>query len=92
MINKNIEKICEEIKNPIDSFNIREMIIDVSVPFEWADNIHPINQLGYFYFGVGDGFKFNEEKVNNADELFLWKLYGLIQNYWLIHYVEWEGQ
>ena len=68
------------------------MIVDTAVPFEWADNIHPINQLGYFYFGIADGFKFNKEKVENADELFLWKLYGLIQNYWLIHYREWKDK
>lgn len=92
MQSKNIEKVCEEIKKPIDCFNIKEMIINTTVPFEWADNIHPINQLGYFYFGIADGFKFNEEKVNKADELFLWKLYGLIQNYWLIHYIEWEKE
>lgn len=85
----NIELICEAIKAPIDSFDIRKLILDTAVPFEWDVKDHPIKQLGHFYFGIGDGFEFDPEKVNKCDELTLWKLYGLIQTYWLIHYEEW---
>ena len=88
---KGIREVSQEICEPIESFDIRKMILDIAVPFEWAraDHSHPIEQLGYFYFGIGDGFNFYEEKVNEADELLLWKLYALAQNYWLIHYEEW---
>lgn len=88
---KGVKEVCEEIREPIENFDIRKMILDIAVPFEWAttDRSHPVEQLGYFYFGIGDSFCFNEEKVNEADELLLWKLYALTQNYWLIHYEEW---
>ena len=83
-----IEKIYEEIQKPISDFNIRELILNTSPPFEWSTNngSHPIEQLGYFCFGVGDGFRFDTQKVAEADELVLWKLYALIQTYWLAHY------
>ncbi|MPM08416.1 hypothetical protein SDC9_54728 [bioreactor metagenome] len=66
------------------------MIQKSDPPFEWADRKHPINTIGSFYFGICDGFTFDEEKVRDADENFLWKLYALIQTYWLVHYEEWD--
>ena len=91
---KGIDEVCQEIREPIESFDIRKMILDIAVPFEWAtaDRTHPIEKLGYFYFGICDGFHFYEEKVNESDELLLWKLYALTQNYWLIHYKEWHNR
>lgn len=88
----NIKEVCEEIKNPLESFDIKKLIMSTAVPFEWCkgDKSHPIQQLGYYYFGIGDGFKFNEQKVNEADELLLWKLYALTQKYWKVHYEEWH--
>lgn len=78
------ENICKEIENDINSFNIRELILTSAPPFEWADGKHPINTLGNYYFGIGDGFNFDKEKVNKADEDLLWKLYGLISLYWKV--------
>lgn len=88
----NISQIHEEIQKPISDFNIRELIMDSSPPFEWLTNngSHPIEQLGYFYFGIADGFRFNTQKVAEADELILWQLYALIQTYWVVHYREWN--
>ena len=87
-----IKNVEEEIKNPIESFDVRQLIMKSAPPFEWCKNdySHPIQQLGYFYFGIGDGFDYNEQKVKEADELTLWKLYALIQRYWLVHYEEWN--
>ena len=88
-----LDKTREEIKNDIDSFDIRKLIKRCSPPFEWSGiKDHPINMIGYYYFGIGDGFKFLDEAIQNADELLLWKLYGLIQNYWLVHYETWYGE
>lgn len=87
-----LREMHEEIKKPISNFDIRKMIIKSCPPFEWAtsNRSHPIEQFGYFYFGIGDGFHFDESKIQEADELLLWKLYGLIQTYWLMHYREWN--
>lgn len=87
----NISQMHEEIQKPISDFNIRELILDTAPPFEWStsDGSHPIEQLGYFYFGICDGFRFDTQKVAEADELVLWKLYALIQTYWFVHYKEW---
>lgn len=88
-----ITEICEEIKKPISEFNIRNLIITTSPPFEWAGiKDHPIHKIGYYYFGISDRFNFQEEKISQVDENLLWKLYALIQNYWLIHYEEWNGK
>ncbi len=86
-----IREICTEIKRPVEEFDIVELILNSAPPFEWckSDYSHPIQQLGYYYFGIGDGFKFYEDRVRSADELMLWRLYGLIQTYWLVHYQEW---
>lgn len=88
----NTKNIKEEIKKPIESFDIRKMIMKSAPPFEWdeQDYSHPIQQLGSFYFGIGDGFDYDEQKVKEADELTLWKLYALMQRYWLVHYEEWN--
>jgi len=88
----NTKNIKEEIKKPIESFDIRKMIMKSAPPFEWDEQnySHPIQQLGYFYFGIGDGFRYDEQKVKEADELTLWKLYALMQRYWLVHYEEWN--
>ena len=89
-----IKNVEEEIKNPIESFDVRQLIMKSAPPFEWCDQdySHPIQQLGGYYFGIGDGFDYDEQKVKEADELTLWKLYALIQNYWLVHYEEWYGK
>lgn len=90
--NLSIDEMHKAIQKPVDDFDIRQLILNSSPPFEWStsDGSHPIEQLGYFYFGIGDGFRFNESEVAAADELLLWKLYALIQTYWLSHYQEWE--
>ena len=90
----NTKNIKEEIKKPIESFDIRKMIMKSAPPFEWdeQDYSHPIQQLGYFYFGIGDGFRYDEQKVKEADELTLWKLYALMQTYWLIQYEAWYNK
>jgi len=85
-----IKEICEDIKQPIESFDIREMITHTSPPFEWCNKNHPINQIGQFFFGISDGFKFDREKIAVADEVLLWKLYALIQTFWCVHYREWH--
>ena len=63
--------------------NIRKLMLDAAPPFEWCnDEKHPIHTLGYYYFGIGDGFRFDEEAVKNADEELLKKIYGEIARYW----------
>lgn len=63
--------------------DIRKLMLDSAPPFEWSnDETHPIHTLGYYYFGIGDGFKFDEEAVKNADEELLKKIYGEIAKYW----------
>lgn len=87
----NIKMVKECINKDVEEFDIVELILSSAPPFEWArsDNSHPIQKIGYYYFGIGEGFKFNEEKVREEDESTLWKLYALIQMYWLAHYKEW---
>lgn len=63
--------------------DIKKLILDSAPPFEWSnDETHPIHTLGYYYFGIGDGFKFDKEAVKNADEELLKKIYGEIARYW----------
>lgn len=63
--------------------NIRNLILDSAPPLEWSgDKNHPIHTLGYYYFGIGDGFRFNEEALKDADEELLKKIYGEIARYW----------
>ena len=64
--------------------NIRKLILDSAPPLEWeSDKKHPIHTLGYYYFGIADGFKFNEKAVNEANEELLKKIYGEIARYWV---------
>ena len=63
--------------------DIRKLILSSEPPFEWNnDETHPIHSLGYYVFGIYDGFIFDEEAVNNADEESLKKIYGEIARYW----------
>lgn len=63
--------------------DIRSLMLDAAPPFEWSDDkTHPIHSLGYYYFGIGDGFVFNKKAVENADEELLKKIYGEIARYW----------
>ena len=48
--------------------DIRKLMLNAAPPFEWSsDETHPIHSLGYYIFGICDGFIFNEEAVNNAE-------------------------
>ena len=59
--------------------DIRKLILNSEPPFEWNnDETHPIHSLGYYVFGIYDGFIFDEEAVNDADEELLKKIYGEI--------------
>lgn len=63
--------------------NIRKLMLNAAPPFEWSnDESHPIHTLGYYHFGICDGFRFNEEAVEKADEELLKKIYGEIARYW----------
>ena len=64
--------------------DIRKLILDSAPPFEWSDGnkSHPIHTLGYYVFGIYDGFIFDKSAVDNADEEFLKKIYGEIARYW----------
>jgi len=63
--------------------DIRKLILDSAPPLEWSsDKSHPIHTLGFYIFGIGDGFVFDEEAVKNADEGLLKKIYGEIARYW----------
>ena len=63
--------------------DIRKLILNSEPPFEWNnDETHPIHSLVYYVFGIYDGFIFDEEAVNNADEELLKKIYGEIARYW----------
>ena len=47
--------------------NIRKLMLNAAPPFEWSnDKSHPIHTLGYYHFGICDGFRFNEEAVEIA--------------------------
>ena len=89
-----IKDIEKEINRPIDSFDVRKLIMESSPPFEWCnqDYSHPIQKIGSYYFGIGDGFDYDEQKVKETDELTLWKLYALIQNYWSVQYQTWHNR
>ena len=63
--------------------NIRKLILDSAPPLEWSnDKKHPIHKFVYYIFGICDGFRIDEEAVNNADEELLKKIYGEIARYW----------
>ncbi len=63
--------------------DIRKLILNSAPPFEWSnDKTHPIHSLGHYIFGICDGFIFDEEAVNNADEELLKNIYGEIARYW----------
>lgn len=58
-------------------------MLNAAPPLEWCnDKNHPIHTLGHYYFGICDGFRFNEEAVKKADEELLKKIYGEIARYW----------
>lgn len=63
--------------------DIRKLMLDAAPPLEWSgDEGHPIHSLGYYIFGICDGFIFDEEAVKNADEELLNRIYGEIARYW----------
>lgn len=63
--------------------DIRKLILSSEPPFEWNnDETHSIHSLGYYVFDIYNGFIFDEEAVNNADEELLKKIYGEIARYW----------
>lgn len=63
--------------------SIRELILNSAPPLEWVgQEDHPIHQLGYYYFGISDGFRFDKNAVLNADDALLKKIYGEIARYW----------
>lgn len=68
--------------------NIRELILKTPPPLDWCGKKHPIETIGNYYFGIGDGFRFDKDKIEQSDELFLWKMHALISDYWLNFYKE----
>ena len=67
----------ERVKN----INIRNLILNSAPPFEWSgDKNHPIHTLGCYYFGIGEGFRFNENTVKEADEEMLKRFMARLQD------------
>lgn len=74
------------------NLNIRELILETSPPFEWNIENHPIQDIGHYLCGMADGFRFDTDKINNAKEEDLWRLYALINKYWLDKYQKWSSR
>ena len=63
--------------------NIRKIILKAAPPLEWSnDKKHPIHTLGYYTFGMCDGFIYDKEKIEKAEEELLTKILGEIARYW----------
>ena len=47
--------------------NIRKIILKAAPPLEWSnDKKHPIHTLGYYTFGMCDGFIYDKEKIKKG--------------------------
>ena len=63
--------------------NIRKIILKAAPPLEWSnDKKHPIHTLGYYNCGMCDGFIYDKEKIEKAEEELLTKILGEIARYW----------
>ena len=66
-----------------EELNIRELIKTTSIPYIYAcDKNCPAYKLGYFTSGPRQEWIWDEKELAKMDELTLWKIYGLSQNYW----------
>lgn len=75
--------------NPMTEKNIRELIKEAVPPLDWfCDYNHPIFTLGWLEDGIRLEFHYEDEKIQKADELFLWKMYAIMSDYWCKFYEE----
>ena len=74
----------------MENINIRELIKKTPPPFDWDVKGHPVKEIGYYFYGIGDGFTYDDKKLIDADENILWKLHALISAYWLENYQIWN--
>lgn len=75
-----------EIKYSED-LDVRQLLKTTVPPYLYAcDKNCPAYKLGYFTSGPYQKWIWIDEKLNETDELTLWKIYGLCQNYWFDMY------
>jgi hypothetical protein len=64
-----------------------EKILNTVPALEW--NSDPFwKKYGTYYFGIGDGYNWNEIALNKAEEAELWKVLALCSEYWYRFYAE----
>ncbi len=57
-----------------------DKILSISPPLEWNNDTF-WKKYGYYYFGIGDGYKWNEESLKNEEEHVLWIILATIQSH-----------
>lgn len=62
-------------------------IMRLSPALEWSEDSFWGN-YGYFYFGIGDGYNWDESKLKQEDEIILWKIYAFITSHLYRKYSE----
>lgn len=78
-------------KTKLDNSIIDLILHHTTVPLEWT-NEELFCKYGYAYFGIGDGWEWHEDKLKEAPEIDLWKIYGLCNEYWCNQYNFWYNK
>lgn len=69
-----------DVKNP----DIDKLTEEACPPFDMAYTGSIADNFGYFYFGIGDGFRYSPKE--NIDNETKWKYVALCALYWLNFY------
>jgi hypothetical protein len=63
-------------------------ILDTCPDQEWCSDLF-WNKYGRCFFGIGDGYDWNENALNNASDEELWKILALCSTNWYKKYRKW---
>lgn len=69
-----------DVKNP----DLDKLVKEACPPFDMAYKGSIADNFGYFYFGIGDGFKYSPKE--NIDDETKWKYVALCALYWQTFY------
>jgi hypothetical protein len=73
----------------LEKEDIIKIIIEDLVPFlEWSKEDYWHN-VGKYYFGIGDGYNWDKEKLKDLDEKELLKIMAICSYAWLKKYEKW---
>lgn len=75
-------KTRKQLDNKIYAMKPQEIVLNIVVPYDLMSELES-KGLGYYCDGVGSGWKWNTDKINETPDEYLWRIIAISNTVWL---------